>query len=99
MRDLDALLQAGVLDSFPLFNPHYPGVDLRANFNSISYRFHLFEVALLWELTIETIHLPLECDQGGLDSDAVREANSIFESENIQGFLAHKNLPSTLGPP
>ena len=44
--------------------PH-PGVELRANLKSISHRCHLFEVAIVWELTKETIHLPLGYLQGG----------------------------------
>ena len=40
-------------------------VDLRANLKSISHRFHLFKVASVWELTKQTIHLPLGCLQGG----------------------------------
>ena len=31
---------------------------------SISHRCHLFEVAFVWELTKETIHLPLDYLQG-----------------------------------
>jgi len=38
---------------------------LRANFKSISHRCYLFEVAFVWELTKETIDLPLVCLQGG----------------------------------
>jgi len=38
---------------------------LRANLKSISHRCHLFEVAFVWELTKETIHLPLGCLKGG----------------------------------
>ena len=34
-------------------------VELRANVNSISHRCHLSGVAFAWELTKETIHLPL----------------------------------------
>ena len=45
--------------------PSHPGVELRANLKSISHRCHLFEVAFAWELTNETIHLPLGCLQGG----------------------------------
>ena len=44
--------------------PH-PGEEMRANLKSISHRCHLFEVAFVWELTKETIHLPLGCLQGG----------------------------------
>ena len=42
-----------------------PGVELKANLESISHRCFLFEVAFVWELTKETIHLPLGCLQGG----------------------------------
>ena len=44
---------------------NHPGVDLRANLESISHRCHLFGVEFVWELTKETIHLPLGCLQGG----------------------------------
>ena len=30
---------------------NHPGVELRANLESISHRCHLFEVAFVWELT------------------------------------------------
>ena len=46
--------------------PPHPGVELRANLKSISHRCHLFEVTFVWELTKETIDLPLGCLQGGL---------------------------------
>ena len=42
----------------------HPGVELRANLKSISHRCQLFEVAFVWGLTNETIHLPLGCLQG-----------------------------------
>ena len=44
---------------------HHPGVELRANLKSISPRCHPFEVAFVWDLTKETIHLPLGCLPGG----------------------------------
>ena len=44
----------------------HPGVELRANLKGISHRCYLFEVAFVWELTEETIDLPLGCLQGGL---------------------------------
>jgi len=43
----------------------HPGVESRANRRSISHRYHLFEVALVWDLTQEIINLPLGCLQGG----------------------------------
>jgi len=42
-----------------------PGGNPGANLKSISHRCYLFEVACVWELTKETIHLPLGCLQGG----------------------------------
>jgi len=38
---------------------------LRANFKSISHRCHPILVAFVWDLTKETIDLPLGCLQGG----------------------------------
>ena len=35
---------------------------------SISHRGHLFEVAFVWELTKESMHLPPGCLQGGSSS-------------------------------
>ena len=43
----------------------HPGVELRANLKSISHRCYLFEVAFVWDLTKETIDLPVGCLQGG----------------------------------
>jgi hypothetical protein len=43
----------------------HPRVELRANFKLISHRCLFFEVEFVWELTPETIHLPLGCLQGG----------------------------------
>jgi len=40
--------------------PH-PGGNPGANLKSISHRRYLFEVACVWDLTQETIHLPLGC--------------------------------------
>jgi len=56
-----------------LRNLRHPGVELRANLKSISHRCHLFEVAFLWQLTRETIHLPLGCLQGGAARRVVRD--------------------------
>ena len=43
-----------------------PGVELRATLKSISHRCHLFEEAVVCELTNATVHLPLGCLQSGL---------------------------------
>ena len=39
---------------------------MRANLYSFSHRCHLFKVAFVCELTIESIHLPLDCLQTDL---------------------------------
>ena len=49
------------------FRPlHHPGDNPGANLKSISHRCHPILVAFVWELTEETIYLPLGCLQGGL---------------------------------
>ena len=42
-----------------------PNAELRANIRSISHRCHPILVAFVWQLTKETIDLPLGCLQGG----------------------------------
>ena len=54
----------------------HPGVELRANLESISNRCHLFEIAFVWELTKETLGLPLGCLQGGFSAARSAEARS-----------------------
>jgi len=65
-RDVPRKWWNGNLDSSNGTHVSHPGVELRANLMSISHRCHLFEVAFVWELTKETIHLPLGCLQGGI---------------------------------
>ena len=48
-----------------LASPNRPGGNPGANLKSISHRCYLFEVAFVWELTKETVVLPLGCLQGG----------------------------------
>jgi len=48
-----------------------PGGSPGANLKSISHRCHLREKAFEWELTEETIHLPLGCLQGGPEQKQV----------------------------
>ena len=55
----------------PLAVACHPGGNPGANLKSISYRCHLFEVAFVWELTQETIVLPLGCLQGGVSCERV----------------------------
>ena len=54
-----------VIRGVPVPRLHHPGVELRANLKSIAHRCHVFEAAFVWELSKETIHLPLGCLQGG----------------------------------
>ena len=59
--NLDAVRQA--LDrSLP---SRHPGGNPGANRKSITLRCYLFKVAFVWELTKETIVLPMGCLQGG----------------------------------
>jgi len=67
----------GYLDT-PQEKVSHPGVELRANLKSISHRCYLFEVEFVWELTKETIHLPLGCLQGGEKvRPAARESREV----------------------
>ena len=50
-------------------NRSHPGGNPGANLKSISHRCYLILVAFVWELTKETIHLPLGCLQGGVWPD------------------------------
>ena len=43
----------------------HPGGNPEANLKSVSHRCHPILVAFVWELTKETIELPLGCLQGG----------------------------------
>jgi len=45
--------------------PHHPGGNPGANLKSISHRCHPILVVFVWELTTETIDLPLGRLQGG----------------------------------
>ena len=44
---------------------HHPGGNPGVNLKSISHRCHPILVVFVWELTKETIYLPLACLQGG----------------------------------
>ena len=59
----------------------HPGVELGANLKSISHRCHLLEVAFVWDLTEETINLPLGCLQGGPQFCDFRRIRSPLSSE------------------
>ena len=84
-----SIFQAEVLKPFQLFplDSDHPGVELRANLKSMSHRCHLFEVAFLWELTQETIHLPLGCLQGGAADPMVSGSTSQPSETLSPSFL------------
>jgi len=48
---------------------YHPGGNTGANLKSTSHRCYLWEVVFEWELTEETIYLPLNCLQGGWRGD------------------------------
>ena len=56
--------------------PH-PGGNPGANLKSISHRCYLFEEAFVWDLTQETIYLPLGCLQGEVQKGARGPFNSV----------------------
>jgi len=67
----------------------HPGGNPEANLKSISHRCHPILVVFVWELTKETIGLPLGCLQGGLRVDlALRVALSELLARHVQE-LAH----------
>ena len=61
--DAGGSAEAEVIGAF--LSPHHPGGNPRANLKSFSHRCHPILVAFLWDLTEETIDLPLGCLQGG----------------------------------
>ena len=76
----------------------HPGVELRGNIKSISHRCHLFEVAFVWELTKETIRLPLGCLQGGWRNSMSSAFDQPSEGEQIVIFIclgSHYMLPDS----
>ena len=56
----------GFRSGTPCISRFHPGGHPGANLESISHRCYLFEIAFEWELTEETIVLPLGCLQDGL---------------------------------
>jgi len=73
----------------------HPGVEWRANLESISHRYYLCMVAFVREFIKETIHLLLGCLQGGIPLDTVSfvlavlvRPVSVYHPE-IDGFEVH----------
>ena len=57
---------------------------MRANLKSISHECRLFVLACVWELTKETIYLPLGCLQGGF------RAKRPYKAAMIADMLRHR---------
>jgi len=79
-----------------------PGVELRANLKSISHKcFLLFEVAFAWQLTKETIHLPMGCLQGGEYNWARHKAHCAQKLQYKMAAKIHLRLrrPQRARPP
>ena len=71
-----------------------PGVELGTNLQSICHRCQPIRVACVWELTKETIHLPLGCLQDGLES---RDFGSrVSCSRSGIRFQVHRQLADHL---
>ena len=79
-----------VSKSDPKSNPHHPGGNPEANLKSISHRCHLFEVTFVWELTKETIVLPLGWLQGG---PAYHTAANLSHATLVGVHQAHATVP------
>jgi len=80
----------------------HPGGNPGANLKSISHRCHPILVAFVWELTKETIYLPLGCLRGGLRGAGAgklvcRGAGGRETWRSIT--TAWRHSPSSPGPP
>ena len=78
---------------------HHPGVELRANRRSISHRCYFFEVAFVWELTKETIHLSLGCLQGGKGLSHVSPGPAARIRDACKRVPPRRGAPPGLSPP
>ena len=72
---------------------HHPGGNPGANLKSISHRCYLFEVAFVWELTNDTIVLPLGCLQGGKRTHA---RDALAAKWGLSPRLSHTGARSRL---
>jgi len=73
---------------------HHPGGNPGANLTSISNRCYLREAAFKWELTKETIHLPLGCLQDGVGIawSAPSSPGCAASQRLVQGFYLTQNI-------
>ena len=73
------------LGSSLTFDPSHPGGNPVANLRSISLRCYPILVAFAWELTKETIDLPLGCLQGGEARGEKPEATQVSAAVHLYG--------------
>ena len=66
-------------------------------FKSSSHRCYLFEVAFLWELTEETIDLPLDCLQGGIHQSMRRRREVVGGAALLAGGYTCPAIPRRVG--
>ena len=71
---------------------YHPRGNPGANFKSISHRRYLREVASEWELTRETMFLPLGCLQGGFRPTKPRRKDIVTRDAVLseQNWARHK---------
>jgi len=67
----------------------HPGGNPGANLKSISHKCYLFEEAFVWELTKETLVLPLGCLQDGIKLNPV-QANTEAQMAKWMAAAAAK---------
>ena len=78
----------------PLRRMEHPAVNPGANLKSISHRCYLREASFEWELTKETIYLPLGCLQGGAHVDDLLASHEIRAAELVHDLVrAPQPLP------
>ena len=58
-----------------------------ANLKSISHRCYLFDIAFVWELTKETVHLPLGSLQGGFGKTQASHKRKLAKCSNESNKL------------
>jgi len=91
-------VQAGFGEPSLDLHPH-PGGNPWANLKSISHTYHPILVAFVWELTKETIHLPLGCLQGGLPSLTLLSSLRTLKPGAHPGRRASPTRPPPPKPP
>ena len=66
----------------------HPAGNPGANLQPISHRCYLWEVAFEWELTTETINLPLGCLQGGAGREECEVRHMLYSGDTTSRRMA-----------